>query len=170
MIPSIEDILNGTVAEFDDEPVAVGPHNAVLTEVLVKTGAKSGIPYLNVRATIFDGPNAKRNVFGISSFSEKALTMPGGVTQLLQCAGIGADLPKDTPAAQIPAVLAEALTSTPVIINVSHEHDGRPGDKKYNTDGTPKMRATIDFYEPADEDFLATFGNAVEGIDDDVPF
>ena len=170
-IPSLADILGGTVTDAPEyDPLPPGDYSAVITGVEVRKGKKSGIPYLNVEATIFTGEFETRKVWGMSSFSEKATTMPGGITQILQSTGAAENLDLATDPETLPAVLAAALKSSPVTITTNLDHEGRPGDKKFNEDGTPKMRAQINSYSPPSEEFLASFANEVAGVDDDVPF
>jgi len=170
-IPSLADILGGTVSDAPDyTPVPVGDYSAVITGVEVRKGKKSNIPYLNIEATIFMGEHETRKVWGMSSFSENSTGKPGGLTQLLQSTGAAANLDPNTDPETLPAVLALALKSSPVTITTKLEHEGAAGDKKYNDDGTPKMRANIESYTPPSEEFLSSFANEVAGVDDDVPF
>lgn len=166
-IPSIEDLLGTEVSDaFTDEPVPKGPHDAILTEIEVRSGAKG--PYLNVTATLFGGDHDRRKVWGISSFSEKALTMPGGVANLLQT--VNPDIETDLPSEEVPAAIAAACLSAPVVIEVEHEQSEKNGVAQTNDDGTPKMRARIRNYSEPSEEFVQAFEVEASGGDDDLPF
>lgn len=169
-IPTIEDILGGEVsAGFD--PLPIDTYNAVITDVEIKDGKTSKIPYFNVTATIFEGEFKGKKSWGISSFSPKAVSMPGGVTQLLQSAGVSiGDVPKGMDQGETRAWLAIQLKSTPIEITTGLDQAVKNGVNQENPDGTPKMRDFVDTYAPASEEFLAGFQNEVDGVDDDVPF
>ena len=165
-IPSIEDLLNAEVAEFSNDIVPEGEYDAVITDVEVRKGAKG--PYLGIKATIFNGEQARRPVWRNSSFSEKAVNMPGGIANLVQSAK--PDIPKDTPANEVPAAIAQAVISCPVVIEVEHEQVVRNGVPQVKADGQPELRAQIrSFSEPSDE-LIAAFEAEASGTDDDLPF
>lgn len=166
-IPTITELLDMEVSDlFDDDVVPEGPHDAILTDIEVRPGKKA--PYLNVKATLFGGEYDRRVVFGISSFSEKALKMPGGVANLIQV--VQPEVPVDTAAEELPAVLAEACLAAPVVITVEHEQSVKNGSKQFNDDGTPKMRPRIRAYSEPSEEFVAAFEVEASGGDDDLPF
>jgi len=80
-IPSLADILGGTVSEgYDDAPLPIGDYNAVIAGCEVRQGQQR--PYLRVDATVFDGAFKWAKVYGVLSFSREAVSMPGGVTPL----------------------------------------------------------------------------------------
>ena len=170
-IPTLDALLSGEISEgYSDDPIALGWHNFVITGCEVRKGNKSGIPYLNLTLTVFDGDDARRKCWGMSSFSEKALYMPGGVAQLLQATGIGDSLPDDVAPNELPAAISKVITGTPVRALIGHEHAGAPGAKKFNSDGTPKMKETVEAYEAPTEEFLAAFEAEASGVDEDLPF
>lgn len=165
-IPSIEDLLNAEVQEFSDEPIPVGVYNAVITGTEVRPGNKG--PYISVESTIFDGDEARRKSWGISSFSDKAQKMPGGPANLVQATQ--PDIDRDTPVEELPAAIAAGVLSTPVSITIEHEQVERNGVKQELADGRPEMRARTRQYGPADEEFIAAFEAYASGGDDDLPF
>lgn len=166
---TIEDLMNMEVSEsFDDTPVPVGNYDVVLTSVTVGNGPKG--PYLKVEATIHDEEFRGRKVWrNAVSFSEKALGMPGGIAQLMQATKV--DISKSAEFKNLPGLLANALSSVPVTIEVGHEQAGdKSGNLRFETDGTPIMRATIaNFIAPAQE-FVDSLEAEAAGLDDDLPF
>lgn len=163
-IPSLEDLLSADISEF--ALVAAGDYNAVITGCEVRPGPKG--PYLNVEATIHSEEFKGSKVWGMSSFSEKAFTMPGGVANLVQSAQ--PDIDRDTPAEALPAEVAQKVVTLPVLITVGHEQVKRNGVLQTNTDGSPEMRARVTLYAPPDPDFLQTIEAEAAGLDDDLPF
>ena len=169
-IRSLEELLTAEVGESDFPLIPIGFYNGVITGAEVRQGGKA--PYINVRVTIHDegeyrGQNCWKNAV---SFSEKALLMPGGPAQLAQATGSQDKLAKDVPWEEAPSALAAAVLSTPVRIEVRHEQAWKNGSDVFNEDGTPKMRAIIHAFAPADEDFIASVEAEAAGLDDDLPF
>ena len=171
-LPTLDDLLGAEVST-GFETLPRGIYNGVITDVEVRKGGKG--PYLNIECTVHSesetGDTSKRGskVWRIASFSEKALTMPGGVANVVQVAK--PEIEPGTEPGELPAVLATALVSSPVKFEVDHEQreDGN-GNLKTNADGTPAMRAIINYFEECDEDFLASFEAEAAGVDDDLPF
>ena len=166
MIPSIEDLLNTEVAEFDNDIIPEDDYNAVITGCEVRTGPKG--PYLSIETTIFDGAHQRRKVWRNSSFSEKAVGMPGGIAELLQTTT--PDIDSSTPANEVPAAIAKAVVSTPVVITVEHDQVKRNGVPQVKADGQPELRAQIRSFAPAGDDLVSGFTAAATGVDDDLPF
>lgn len=170
-IPSIDDILGGEVSS-DFEALPEDIYNVVLTTVKLDKGAKSGIPYLKIMATIFDGEYARRVTWGNSSFSDKALPYPGAARNLAQALGVTKDtFPEGTTKDDLPALLAEVAQGALVTVETKLERaQDASGKVKQNADGTPKMRDSIKAYAPPSDEFVAAFEAAVSGEDEDLPF
>lgn len=170
-LPSLSDLLGADVSS-GFEVLPRGIYNGVITDVEVRKGGKG--PYLNIECTVHsdeEGSTARRGskVWRIASFSEKALNMPGGVANVVQVTK--PDIDPATSPTELPAVLAKALVSSPVKFEVDHEQreDGN-GNLKTEPDGSPAMRAIINFFEACDDEFLASFEAEAAGVDDDLPF
>lgn len=172
-LPTLTELMGMEVsADFDDAPLPIGFYNGVITGAEVNPGKKA--PYIKVEVTIHDedyrGRKAWKNAV---SFSEKALTMPGGVVNLLQATE--PDIDRDTKANELPATIAAAIMSTPVRIEIQHEQAQSKNASgvyvdAFNDDGSPKMRAIIHSFESAPEDFVSTIEKEAAGVDDDLPF
>ena len=167
-IPTLNDLFNAAVSEtFSNEPVPVGFYDAVITKVEVRQGAKG--PYLSIENTIHAPEEYKsRKVWRNSSFSEKALYMPGGIAQLLQATQPEVD--RNTSAEEMPAVIARGIQGLPVRIEVEHEQVVRNGQQATNADGSPEMRATVRSFETPDPAFVQAIEDEASGLDDDLPF
>lgn len=166
-IPSLDDLLNLEVSDsFDKTPVPEGTYNAVITGCEVRKGAKG--PYLSIEVTIHDEDFKGRKVWRNSSFSEKAVGMPGGIANLLQATR--PRIAKDTPANALPAAIADAVVASPVTIEVEHEQVKRNGVPATLSDGTPEMRAQVRHFAPATDEFSASIEAEAAGLDDDLPF
>lgn len=172
LIPSLNDILSGEVASASFDPLPEADYNAVLGEVTVDAGKKSKVPYLKVKATVFDGEFEKRNTWGNSSFSPNALPYPGAIRNLAQAVGVDTStFPEGTTEEDIPALMAEIVQGSLVTISVKQEQaqDGA-GKLKYLPSGEPQMRDSIKAYAPASDEFKAAFEKAISEVDDDLPF
>ncbi len=166
-IPSINDLLNTEVTEaYDKTPIPVGVYDAVLTAVEVRQGPKG--PYLNIEATLVGGDHDNRKVWGISSFSEKAIGMPGGVANLLQV--VNPDIDRGIPSNEVPAAMAKGIGHAPVSLEIEHEQIERNGSKQFYEDGTPEMKDRIRQYFEPSEEFIETVAVLAAGGDDDLPF
>ena len=132
------------IPSLDNDLLPVDTYNAVITAVEVKKGQSSGIPYLNVTATIFDGEFKWAKRQRALSFSRKAIRLPGGVLQLVQSAGV-VDLPADTPTADVPAAIAAALIASPVTISTNQQ-------------------GAVDYFAPPTEEFVACFTADIETV------
>jgi len=172
LIPSLDDILSGDVASASFPVLPEDDYNAVLGEVAVKVGAKSGVPYLNVKATVFDGEYEKSNTWGISSFSPNALPYPGAIRNLAQAVGVDTTtFPEGTTEEDIPALMAEIIQGSLVTITTKQEQkQDASGKLKYNASGEPEMRDGIKAYAPPSDEFIAAFEKVVSEVDDDLPF
>ena len=172
LIPSLDDILSGDVASTSFPVLPEDDYNAVLGEVTVGLGKKSKIPYLKVKATVFDGEYEKSNTWGNSSFSPKALPYPGAIRNLAQAVGVDTStFPEGTTEEDIPALMAEIVQGSLVTISVKQEQaQDASGKLKYLPTGEPQMRDSIKAYAPASEEFEAAFEKAVSEVDDDLPF
>jgi hypothetical protein len=150
-------------------PLAIGWYNGVITKVEVRDGAKA--PYLSVEVTVHGDEYHGRKVWGMSSFSDKALTMPGGVVNLLQVTE--PDIDMDTPASELPAVMAQAITSSPVSFLVKNEQVKRGGVLQFldaPTNSVPEMRSKVDSYRTPEQDFIDGVEVEAAGGDTDLPF
>jgi len=169
-IPTLAELMSTEITGGGGfEPLAPAWYDGVITKVEVKAGQKA--PYLNVEVTVHGDEHNGRKVWGISSFSDKALTMPGGVVQILQATE--APVPMDTAMEDLPAVAARALTTLPVSFLVKNEQVKRGGALQYldaPTNSVPEMRSRIEEYRAADEDFAATVDAQAAGLDADLPF
>ena len=170
-IPSIDELMDMEVSASFDEPVPEGWYNAVITKGEVRKGGKG--PYISVETTVHTDEEGEdefrgRKVWRNASFSDKALKMPGGIAQLMQ--STKPDIPRDTSAEELPAVIAKAITSTPVRIRVKHDQVVRQGVPQFLSNGEPEMRAEVAEFEPAPEEFIATVEAEAAGVDDDLPF
>lgn len=168
-IPSIEELMSATVSNSGFEPLPVGWYNGVITKVEVRAGAKG--PYLSIEVTVHGEESNGRKVWGMASFSDKALTMPGGVANVMQTTE--PEIPLDTAAEELPAVLAAAITSKGVSFLVKNEQVKRGGVLQYldapeNTQA--EMRSKVEQYRTAEEDFLAQVDADAAGLDADLPF
>lgn len=167
-IPSIDELLKADISDvMSSDPVPEGTYDAVITDVTVRQGAKG--PYLAIETTIHDEEYRGRKVWRNSSFSEKALFMPGGIAQLLQAIPkVNLDQAKGSGEQAI--VIANAARTSPVTIEVEHEQVVRQGNPAYKSDGTPEMRGTVKAFYPASEEFVSSILAEAAGVDDDLPF
>lgn len=166
-ISSLQDLMGAEVGSNDFPLVPAGTYNAVITKAEVRKGNKA--PYIALMATIHDEDYKGWTVWNIAaSFSEAALTVPGHAANLVQSTGITIDL--DTPEEEIPAAVAAAIVGQPVSIEVVHDQVKRNGVLQTNDDGSPEMRANIDAYNPAPEEFIESVELDAQGLDDDLPF
>jgi len=164
-LPTLEELLGGEVSTGYDL-LPVGEYNGVITGCEVRKGAKG--PYLNLEVTVHDEGVRGRKVWRIASFSEKALNMPGGVANLVQSTQPVID-PSTAPE-ELPAVLADAVISSPVKIEVEHDQIKRNGVLQFLADGQPELRAQIRTFEAPDGEFITDIKNEIAGVDDDLPF
>ena len=170
-LPSLADLLGAEVTT-GFTPIPRGIYNGVITEVEVRKGGKG--PYLNITFTVHSDEEGNtdqrgRKAWRISSFSEKALNMPGGVSNVVQV--VQPDIEPTTAPTDLPKVLAAALVSAPVKVEIDHEQkQDANGNLKTNPDGTPQNREIITYFEEVDEEFLANFEAEAAGVDDDLPF
>lgn len=172
-IPSLQDLMNAEVKDsidFSADPVPKGEHDGVITGAEVKRGPKG--PYITPEVTVhnLDGYNG-RKVWGLASFSEKAITMPGGPANLLQSVKdqIGT-IPTGLDENEAIAWIAENIRGCAVRFGVRHEQVERNGVKQYLGDGSPEMREKVDYYAAPDADFLAFIQAEADGLDADLPF
>lgn len=171
-LPSLADLLGAEVST-GFEPIPRGIYNGVITEVEVRKGGKG--PYLNITFTVHseaesgDTGQRGRKAWRISSFSPRALNMPGGVSNVVQVCQPEID-PKTSPE-DLPKVLAAALVSCPVQVEIDHEQkQDAQGTLKTNADGSPQMREVVNYFAEVGEEFLASFEAEAAGVDDDLPF
>lgn len=168
-IPTLEELMKAEVSSGGFEPLPVGWYNGVITKVEVKDGPKAA--YLNVEVTVHDEEYQGRKVWGMTSFSDKAVTMPGGVANILQSAKPDIDLA--TPVEELPAAMAKALTSLPVRFQVKNEQVKRQGvlqwlDAPNNT--IPEMRSRVGEYTEPEQEFIDQVDAEAAGLDSDLPF
>ncbi len=104
-IPTLEELMAAEVSTGGFEPLAIGWYNGVITKTEVRPGQKA--VYISVEVSVHDEEYKGRKVWGITSFSDKALTMPGGVANVLQT--IEPDIDIDTDPEELPAVIAAAI-------------------------------------------------------------
>lgn len=167
-IPTLEELMQAEVST-GFEPLPVGWYDGVITKVEVKAGQKGA--YLNIEVTVHGDEHQGRKVWGMSSFSDKALTMPGGIANLLQTTK--PDIPIDTAPEELPAVIAAAVTSKPVSFLVRNEQVKRGGVLQFldpPTNSQPEVRSKVDNYREPGEDFTATVDAEAAGLDADLPF
>lgn len=169
-IPTLEQLLATEVSSADFAPVPVGIHNAVITGAKVAKGPKGN--YINVEATIHAEGLEGRKVWGISSFSDKALSMPGGPANLLQAAGTHlGTIPTGLGGDETVGWIAQNIIGVPLTVDVEHEQaQDKAGNLKTANDGTPIWKARTRAYGPASDEFAATIEKAAQGLDDDLPF
>lgn len=166
-IPTLNDLMGTEVSDsINYDPLPNGNYNGVITKVEVRNGAKA--VYLNVEVTIHDEEYKGRKIWGISSFSEKALAMPGGIANVLQTVKPQIDM--STPQAEIPAVMAAAITSYPVTIRNQNEQVKRNGELAIKDDGSPEMRSKIAEYLVPSDEFKESVELDAQGLDDDLPW
>lgn len=165
-LPTLSELLGADVAAGGFDLVPLGDYNGVITACEVRKGAKG--PYLNLEVTIHDEGLRGRKVWRIASFSEKALNMPGGVSNLVQ--STQPEIDPDTSPDELPAVLADAVISSPVRIEVEHDQIKRNGVLQFLADGQPELRAQIRTFDVPDENFITDIKNEIDGVDDDLPF
>ena len=163
-IPSLEELMKAEVSSGGFEPLPVGWYDGVITKVEVRPGQKGA--YLNIEVTVHDtdGEHHGRKVWGMSSFSDKALTMPGGIANLLQTAK--PDIDMDTPAEELPAAIAAAVTSKPVSFLVKNEQVKRNGQLQYldaPKNQVPELRSKVAEYRDPDQDFIDSCGRRGSG-------
>jgi len=166
-LPTFQDLMGAEISTGFGPPVPIGAYNAVITGAEVRGGKKG--PYIAFESTIHDdGEYRGRKVWRNSSFSEKALAMPGGIAEITQATD--PDVDKETPAEELPAVLAATILHSPVVIEVEHEQVKRNGVDQFNTDGTPELRATVSSFIAPPDDFIEAIKTEAAGVDDDLPF
>jgi hypothetical protein len=165
-IQTLSDLMDMEVGDGDFPLVSEGPKNAVITGGKVGQGPKG--PFINLETTVHGGEYHGSKVWKTVSFSEKSRNMPGGLANLVQVTK--PDLPLDTPANALPAVLAEAILSTPVEIDVYHEQVKRGGIPATNLDGSPELRAQIKRFDEPAEEFISAIEAEAAGQDEDLPF
>lgn len=170
-LPTLADLLGAEVST-GFAPIPRGIYNGVITEVEVRKGGKG--PYLNLTLTVHSDVEGNtdqrgRKAWRIASFSEKALNMPGGVSNIVQVTQ--PEIDPTTKPEDLPAVLAAALVSSPVKFEIDHEQkQDASGNLKTNADGTPQMREVVNYFEEVGAEFLADFEAEAAGVDDDLPF
>lgn len=171
-IPTLEDLLAAEVSmtsSFDEDPVPVGDHQGVITGAEIRQGQKG--PYINVEVTVHTEGYKGRKVWGICSFSEKALTMPGGPANLLQATkDVIGTIPSGLSSAETMAWVTSNIRAVPVTITVEHEQAVKDGKERFLPDGRPLMKPRVRLYSPADPEFIADIEADAAGIDDDLPF
>lgn len=174
-IPTLDQLLSMEVTDNFGTLVPVGNYLGVLTGGEVRPGKKA--PYINIEATIHqsdddDSDNPAefkgRKVWRVCSFSDNAVGMPGGIAQLLQVTK--PTIEADTPANELPAVVAQAVIGTPVGFTVKHEQIERKGKPQFNPDGSPEMKAEIRAFYPPSEAFAEAYEAESAGLDSDLPF
>lgn len=165
-LPNLADLLGAEVSTSGFDLLPAGEYDGVITGCEVRKGAKG--PYLNVEVTVHNEGVRGRKVWRISSFSEKALNMPGGVSNLVQSTQPEID-PSTAPEA-LPAALADALISSPVHIEVEHDQIKRNGTPQFHADGQPELRAQIKTFSAPEAEFITSIENEIAGVDDDLPF
>jgi len=168
-IPSLEELMNKEVSASGFEPLPVGWYDGVITKVEVRAGAKGA--YLSIEVTVHGDEHNGRKVWGMSSFSDKALTMPGGVVNVLQAAKPDIDI--DTPPEELPGAMAAALPTLPVSFLVNNEQVKRNGQPQFldapkNT--VPELRSKVAEYREPGEDFLTAVEADAVGLDENLPF
>ena len=163
----IEQLMEMEISTGFGEPVPIGFYNAVISGVEVGGGPKG--PYLNIETTIHDEEYYGRKVWRISSFSEKALGMPGGIAELLQVTD-PPDLDRSVPAEELPAEIARAVLHSAVRIDTDQDQVKRQGIPQTNDDGTPEMRANVRSFSVPEDSFVESVQKEAAGIDDDLPF
>ena len=167
-IPTIEELMGMDIQEIDKTPVPIGDYNVVITKAEVSSGPKG--PYIKVETTVFEGDQEQRKVWrNAVSFSKKAIGMPGGPANFVQAIG-PLDIPADTPPEEMPHKIAEAAVGIPVGITVAHETVERNGVQAMLPDGNPEMKATVEMWHEATDEFNAAVEKAAQGLDDDLPF
>lgn len=168
-IPTLEELMKAEVSAGGFEPLPVGWYNGVITKVEVRPGQKAA--YLNIEVTVHGDEHNGRKVWGMASFSDKALTMPGGIANLLQ--STKPDLDIDTPPEELPAAIAAAVTSKPVSFLVKNEQVKRNGVLQYldsPKNQLPELRSRVSEYRTPDQDFIDEVDAEAAGLDSDLPF
>lgn len=177
-IPTLEDLMKAEVSASGFEPLPVGWYNGVITGCEVKDGAKAA--YLNIEVTVHDedgeieeGEYHKRKVWGMSSFSDKALTMPGGIANLMQVTDEFIDIPLGASLEELPALIAAEVKGSPVSFLVRNEQVKRQGvlqflDPPENT--LAEMRSKVNEYRLAESEFVDGVDRDAAGVDADLPF
>jgi len=169
-IPTLQQLMQGEVNASGFEPLPIGWYNGIITGGEVRNGPKG--PYINVETTIFDeeGEHHKRKVWGMSSFSDKALAMPGGPRNLVQSAK--PEIDTDITAEELPAAVAIGIRSKPVSFKVVNEQVKRGGQLQWlDEDQTvPEMRSKIAEYREPSQELIDAVEAEVAGADSDLPF
>ena len=168
-IPTLAELMKAEVSSGGFEPLPVGWYDGVIAKVEVRAGGKG--PYLNVEVVVHGGEHNGRRVWGMSSFSDKALTMPGGIANLLQVTQ--PDLDVDTPAEELPAAIAAAVVTKPVSFMVKNEQVKRHGALQFldaPKNQLPELRSKVDEYRTPDQDFIDSIDADAAGLDSDLPF
>lgn len=174
-IRTVEEMLNAEIGETPDYPlVPEDDYNAVIVEAVVGKGPKG--PYVKTVSVIhggdYDGQKVWRNA---STFSEGGIDMPGGASNLIQAVNPNSEIDRTVAFNALPAALAEAALSTPVVVTVVHEHKQRKTDSgsyvdEFDLEGNAVLRASVRSFAPAPEDFVAAIEMEAAGVDDDLPF
>lgn len=168
-IPSLEELMKAEVSSGGFDPLPVGWYNGVITKVEVRPGQKGA--YLNIEVTVHDEEYQGRKVWGMSSFSDKALTMPGGIANLLQTTKPDIDI--DTPPEELPQVIAAAVTSKPVSFQVKNEQVKRNGVLQYldaPKNQLAELRSKVNEYREPEQEFIDSVDAEAAGLDSDLPF
>ncbi len=165
-MPSLSDLLGAEVSDSGFDLIPVGPYSGVITGAEVKKGPKG--PYINIEVTIHDEGLRGRKVWRIASFSEKALNMPGGIANLVQ--SVQPEIEPTTEPGALPAAIADAIISSPVLIEVGHDQVKRNGTLQFHADGQPELRAQIETFDAPGEEFTGRIEAEIAGVDDDLPF
>lgn len=166
-IPSLDDLMSMQISGFSNELMPLGRYSGVITNIEVRSGKKGA--YLNIEWTCHDEDYRGRKVWRNSSFSEKAIGMPGGIAELVQ--STKPEIPKGTSPSDLPAALATACQSAPLDVEIDYEPRWKDGGPMIDpTTGEPVMRESIvAFYEPPEE-FVKSIANEAAGVDDELPF
>ncbi|KKL49150.1 hypothetical protein LCGC14_2318370, partial [marine sediment metagenome] len=155
-IPTIEQLMAASITELGDyELLEIGPYLGVITNTEVRQGPKGA--YLNVETTLHKpaesddetckGRKAWRNV----SFSEKALTMPGGLAQLVQATSPA--IPENTKVEDLPETLATVIMGETIGVELDHEQGWKNGGPHVDEHGNPVMRNCVVSFFAADDSF-----------------
>lgn len=164
---TLDELLGVEVGSSDFDLIPEDTYAGVITGTEVKAGPKG--PYIKVEVTLHGEGFRGRKVWrGAASFSEKAQTMPGAAPNLVQATQ--PVLEPGLEVGELPAAIADAIISTPVLVEVTHEQVKRDGKLAFKSDGSPEFRAGINKFLEADDDFKSQIENEIKGVDDDLPF
>ena len=169
-IPSLEDLMGAEVGSNDFPLIPAGTYNGVITKSELRKGNKA--PYIALMVTIHDEDYKGWTVWNsAASFSEKAQNIPGHAANLVQSVGLTKDdVPLDADPEEVPGLIAAAILNRPVQVEVVHDQVVRNGVPQTLDDGSPEMRAHIDAYATAPEEFIESVELDAQGLDDDLPF